>query len=199
MEINDREKLVAAFEHMVENVSESVHEAEEALAPTIDEMVHNAQQLAREVYTLTQEEAETLGATLKRDMHKANVTMNQQRKELKDWLNFDLTLVEDRFIDMIARAADKTWLDFRAFESEDHQASLYRSGEVCNAGSFSCNECGEIIRLSHSGSLQGYRSFIAVDRSTETCVAATWTLSDRSKEAKAGSTIKNALATALEK
>ncbi len=147
MEINDREKLVAAFEHMVENVSESVHKAEEALAPTIDEMVHNAQQLAREVYTLTQEEAESLGATLKRDMQKANQVMNQQRKELKDWLSFDLTVVEDRFIDMIARAADKAWLDFRAFENEDHQASLYRSGEVCNAGGFSCSKCGEVIRL----------------------------------------------------
>jgi len=153
MEINDREKLVAAFEHMVENVSESVHKAEEALAPTIDEMVHNAQQLAREVYTLTQEEAEELGTTLKRDMQKANEVMNQQSKELKDWLSFDLTLVEDRFIDMIAHAADKSWLDFRAFKSEDHQASLYRSGEVCNAGSFSCNKCGEIIRLSSTGQL----------------------------------------------
>jgi cell division septum initiation protein DivIVA len=98
MENNDREKLVAAFEHMVENVSESMHKAEEALAPTIDEMVHNAQQLAREVFTLTQEEAESLGATLKRDMHKANEAMNQQSKELKDWFSFDLELVEDRFI-----------------------------------------------------------------------------------------------------
>ena len=153
MDINDREKLVAAFEHMVENVSESVHKAEEALAPTIDEMVHNAQQLAREVYTLTQEEAEGLGATLKRDMQKANEVMNQQSKELKDWFRFDLTLVEDRFIDMIARAADKAWLDFRAFETEDHQASLYRSGEVCNAGSFSCCKCGEIIRLTAPGQI----------------------------------------------
>jgi len=153
MEINDREKLVAAFEHMVENVNESVHKAEEALAPTIDEMVANAQNIAREVYTLTQEEAETLGTTLKRDMQKANEAMNQQSKELKEWFNFDLELVEDRFIEMIARAADKTWLDFRAFENEDHQASLYLSGEVCNAGSFSCCKCGEITRLSATGLL----------------------------------------------
>jgi cell division septum initiation protein DivIVA len=153
MEINDREKLVAAFEHMVENVSESVHKAEEALAPTIEEMVHNAQQLAREVFTLTQEEAESLGATLKRDMQKANQAMNQQSKELKDWFSFDLELVEDRFMDMIARAADKTWLDFRAFENEDHQASQYRSGEVCNAGSFSCCKCGNVLRLTSTGQI----------------------------------------------
>ena len=151
MDINDKEKLVAAFDHMVESVSEAVHNAEEALAPTIDEMVHNAQLLARDLFALTQEEAESLGATLKRDLHKANKTLNQQRKELKDWLSFDLTLVEDRFIDLIARAADKTWLDFHEFEYEDHQASLYRSGEVCNAGRFNCKHCDNSISLSQTG------------------------------------------------
>jgi len=148
MDIKDRDRLIEAFDHMVDQVSDAIHNAEEALAPTVDEMVHNAQQLARELFVLTQEEAESLGATLKRDMHKANKTLNQQRKELKDWLSFDLTLVEDRFIDMIARASDKAWLDFRAFGSEDHQASVYRSGEVCNAGRFSCSNCGHSLDLS---------------------------------------------------
>ena len=147
MENQDRDKLVAAFEHMVESVSQSMHEAEEALAPTVDEMVHNAQQLAREIFTLSQEEAESLGNTLKRDMHKANEVLNQQGKELQDWWSFDLALVEDKFIDMIARAADKGWLDFRAFETEDHQASVYRTGEVCNAGSFACINCDKVLRL----------------------------------------------------
>ena len=153
MEIKDREKLVAAFEHMVENVSESIHDAEEALAPTVDEMVHNAQQLAREVFTLTQEEAESLGTTLKRDIQKANEVINRQRKELSDWLSFDLTLVEDRFAEMIAKAADKAWLDFRSFETGDHQATPYRSGEICNAGSFSCSNCSEVQRLSSAGQI----------------------------------------------
>lgn len=153
MEIKDREKLVAAFEHMVENVAESMHEAEAALAPTVDEMVHNAQLIARDLYALTQEEAESLGATLKRDIHKANEVLNQQGRELQDWLSFDLALMEDRFIDMIANAADKTWLDFRAFERQNRPNDLYRSGEVCNAGSFTCKKCGESIRLSRTGQI----------------------------------------------
>lgn len=147
MENNDREKLVAAFDHMVENVSEAIHDAEEAVEPTVEEMVHNAQVLARELFALTQEEAESLGDTLKRDMQKANRTLNQQGKELSDWLSFDLALVEDRFIEMISRAADKTWLDFRAFETEDHQASIYRSGEVCSAGTFCCKNCDNNLTL----------------------------------------------------
>jgi hypothetical protein len=153
MEINDKDKLVAAFEHMVDQVSDAIHGAEEALEPTIEEMVHNAQQLARELFALTQEEAEGLGATLKRDMHKANKTLNQQGKELKDWFSFDLTLIEDRFSDMIARAADKTWLDFRAFEVEDHQASIYLTGEVCNVGRFSCSKCDSSLDLIKTGQL----------------------------------------------
>ncbi len=151
MDIRGREKLVAAFDHMVDQVSEAIHNAEEAIAPTVEEMVHNAQLLARELFVLSQEEAESLATTLKRDMQKANKTLNQQSKELKDWLSFDLTLAEDRFIDLIARSADKAWLDFRAFENEDHQASLYRSGEVCNAGTLCCNHCGANIQLSDAG------------------------------------------------
>ncbi len=42
---SDREKLVKAFDHMVENVSHSIHVAEEAVSPTIDEMVQNARGL----------------------------------------------------------------------------------------------------------------------------------------------------------
>ncbi len=151
MDIKDRDKLVEAFEHMIENVADAMHEAEEALAPSVDEMVRNAQELTRDLFALTQEEAETLGNTLKRDMHKANDVLNRQGKELKDWWSFDMALMEDRFADMIARAADKTWLDFHAFESAAPEASLYRSGEVCSAGTFSCARCGHEMHLSKTG------------------------------------------------
>ena len=150
MEIHDREKLIAAFERMVEQVHESVHQAEEALAPSIEEMVHNAQQVARDIHALTQEEADSLGASLKRDLHKANQVLNQQRKELRDWLSFDLTLMEDRFVDLVAQAADKSWLDFHAFENENPDGE-YRRGEVCNAGSFRCVACATTIRLPSTG------------------------------------------------
>ncbi len=147
MDIDDREKLVRAFEHMVEQVGDAIDEAEEAIAPTVDEMVHNAQVLARDLYALTQEEAESLGEALRRDIHKANETLNREGKQWRDWLSFDLELIEDRFIDLIARAADKTWLDFRAFERENRAAGRYRSGEVCNAGTLRCNRCGHRIRF----------------------------------------------------
>ncbi len=146
----DNEKLVKAFEHMVESVSQSIHDAEEAIGPGVEEMIHNAQEVARDIYALSQEESDSLAKALKRDLHKANKAINQQQKELKDWLSFDLTVVEDRLIDLVAKAADKTWLDFRAFENEDHQASVYHSGEICSAGTLSCNSCGKHVHFSKS-------------------------------------------------
>lgn len=154
MDINDREKLVAAYEHMVDSVGNALHEAEEAVAPTVDEMVHNAQQLARDLFALSQEDAETLGNTLRRDLHKADEVLNRQRKELKDWWSFDVALAEDKLAEMVARAADKTWLDFRAFASEEHQASVYRSGEICSAGTFNCTHCSAQFALTATAQLQ---------------------------------------------
>jgi hypothetical protein len=154
MDIKQRDKLVAAYDHMVENVSNAIHDAEEAIAPTVDEMIHNAQLLARDLYALSQEEAESLADTLRRDMHKADEALNRQSKELKDWWSFDLALMEDKFTEMIARAADKTWLDLQAFRSEDHQASVYRSGEVCTAGTFSCSRCDRSFKLTATGQIE---------------------------------------------
>ena len=153
MDKPDLDKLTRAFEHLVEQVGEAVHDTEEALAPTIDEIVHNAQVTTREIFALSQEEVEILGNTLKRDLHKANQALNREGKELRQWFAFDLGLIEDRFIDLVKRAADKTWLEFRDFEFEDHQASVYHSGEICNAGSFSCRACSNIVQLPRTGAL----------------------------------------------
>ena len=146
----DGEKLIEAFDHMVENVNQAIHDAEEALAPSVDEMVSNAQSLAHELFSLSKKESERLGKALKRDIKSANKILNQQRKELKDWLSFDLTLVEDKFIELIARAADKTWLDFRDFENESRDASVYNTGEICSAGTLSCVQCSKTMKLTKS-------------------------------------------------
>jgi hypothetical protein len=154
---SDREKLVKAFDHMVENVSHSIHVAEEAVSPTIDDMVHNAQKITADLFKLSKKESERLGKALKRDIESVNKTLNQQGKELKDWLSFDLTLVEDKFAELIARAADKTWLEFRSFENEndiesdDRPSDSYRTGEICNAGTLCCKNCVQTIHLTKSG------------------------------------------------
>lgn len=57
---------------------------------------------------------------------------------------------------------------------------------------------GAPVRLSHNGSLQGYRSFIAFDLRTKVCVAATYTLTKPKNETEANTEIRPALKLALD-
>lgn len=114
----DQEKLIKAFNHMIENVNLAVHNTEELLAPAIDEMVHNSKSLAEEMHELSQEEAAFLSEAVKLEIENAQEALGEQKKELKDWLGFDLLLVEQKFLDLLDQTADKSWLNFKAFEVE---------------------------------------------------------------------------------
>ena len=114
----DREKLTTAFNQMIENVNLTVHDTEELLAPTIDEMVQNSRSLVEEIHDLSQEEAAFLSEALKLEIENAQESLTDQKKEFKDWLGFDLLLVQQKFLDLLEKTADKSWLDFKAFEAE---------------------------------------------------------------------------------
>ena len=62
MDIKDRDKLIEAFDHMVDHVSEAMHNAEEvARADNRRNGTQCATTGTRNMFTLTQEEAESLG------------------------------------------------------------------------------------------------------------------------------------------
>jgi hypothetical protein len=114
----ERQKLTQAFSNMAEQVNLAVHNAEELISPTIDDMVDNAKALTKEIYQLTQEEASFLGEAMKLELDNASEALSEQKEELRGWLDFDLLLVEQQFYDLLEKTADKSWLDFKAFEAE---------------------------------------------------------------------------------
>lgn len=141
--MNDqKDKMLEAFNHMVDEIHAAMEKAEETLSPTIDEMVHNAEQMSKKLYALTQDEAKSVSEHVKREIANAREYLQTDGKELNQWLKFDIQLVEDKFADFLAQAADKSWLDFRAFK--DHQQNtLYKTGEICTAGTLRCLDCGQ--------------------------------------------------------
>ena len=146
-----KDKLLKAFNHMVDEVHAAIEKAEETLAPTVDEMIHNAEEMSKKLYALTQDEAKTLSQQLKRDIAHAREYMQTEGKEFNEWLNFDIKLVEDRFADLLSRAADKTWLDFRAFQQQSRDSVIYRTGEICSAGTLKCKSCEQTMTFKKSG------------------------------------------------
>ena len=119
MEIKiDQKRLAQAFSSMAENVNLTVHNTEELLTTTIDDMVHNAKILTEEIYQLSHEEAAFLSEAMKLEIETANDAVSEQKQEFEEWLGFDVLLVEQKFLDLLEKTADKSWLDFKAFETE---------------------------------------------------------------------------------
>lgn len=71
-------------------------------------------------------------------------------------------------------------------------------GQGYSLGWTTLHRNGTPIRFSHNGSLQSYRSFIAFDRHSKTCVASTYTLTSPKNEAEANKTIREALREVLD-
>ena len=137
---DQKDKLLQAFNHMMDEMFNAMEKAEQTLSPTVEEMLNNAEKMTKQMYALTQDEVKSISAHVKRDIANAREYMKTDGKELNQWFNFDLKLMEDRFADFLAQAADKNWLDFRAFK-EHQQNTLYKTGEICTAGTFRCLDC----------------------------------------------------------
>lgn len=120
----ERKKLAQAFSNMAEQINLAVHNAEEMITPTIDDMVNNAKALTEEIYQLSQEEAAFLGQAMKLELENASEALSEQKEELRGWLDFDLLLVEQQFYDLLEKTADKSWLDFKAFEAEARKNNI---------------------------------------------------------------------------
>ncbi len=145
-----KDKLLQGFNRMVDDLYAAVEKAEETLSPTVEEMMKNAENLSKKAYALTQDEAKVISQHLKREIAHARKYLNTDGHELKQWLNFDIQQVEDRFVDFISKAADKTWLDFRQFEQETEQHAEYRTGEICTPGTLRCLECGQTMKFTRT-------------------------------------------------
>lgn len=144
--IDPKDKLLQAFNHMVDELHATIIKAEEKMAPTLDEMITNAEKMSKQLYALTQDEIHSVSTNIKRDIAHAKEYMQAEGHELNQWLKFDIKQVEDKFADFLAQAADKNWLDFHAFQA-GQKNTLYRTGEICGPGTLRCLDCGQEMKI----------------------------------------------------
>lgn len=143
------ERLVSAYEAMLEHVHNVVETAEKKTVPLLRETLQDAREKAVELGELTREEAEKVSQYVERDMHDAAEFIAETGQEFRDWFQFDWQVINQRLMEMFAGVADQTSLAFRDLAERARQASLYHSEEITGPGSLTCTRCGEVMHFSH--------------------------------------------------
>ena len=148
----NNEKLLHAYNQMMIRVSEALSKATDAAEPALRQAVAAAEEKAIELGELSREEAIKIGEYMRRDLQDAGKYLaSDEAQELKDWLRFDITLIETKLMEMFLSVADQAKLDMLDFEEQLAEATEYRTGEITGPGTLNCMDCGELLHFHKAG------------------------------------------------
>ncbi len=151
-EPNDHEatsaRLVRAYRRMLDH-SREILEAD--AQPSLRHAVERARNYTVELGELTREEADQVSQYVRRDLHDAGEYLSRTGRELREWAQIDLSMVEHGLIDLFVRAADRTRLEMEAFNRELKAGPVYRSGEMTGPGTLRCKNCGQLMHFHEPG------------------------------------------------
>ena len=144
------DRLVNAYERMLEHAREAVDEAEES-APRLRAMIDRARERMVEFGELSREEAHKIAEYIERDIEEAAHYIAETGEDLRAWWRFDLELIEQRMLEAFTSVADQTSLQLRQFSEQARRASLYQAGQITGPGTLVCDRCGAETRFTRAG------------------------------------------------
>lgn len=144
------EALGEAYETLLEKSLEEAHGAKAKSGPALHKFIDEIAEKSSAINELAGEKAVKVGEYLKRDLVDAASYLDKTGKALKDWLGFDLALLEDRLRDDFSKAADQTTVELLKLKQEA-AAAPYHTGEVSGPGTLICDNCGETLHFHKAG------------------------------------------------
>lgn len=151
--VDPLDSLGAVYETMYEHVAENLHKAKDKTGPLIHQLVDEAKEKAKEIEEVTEEDAEKLGAWLKRDLDDVISYLSETEYAVKDWLGFETSLIKNAMIRMMLEAADKTTVELLRMKENAHKPYDYRTGEIAGFGTLICDQCGEKLHFHKAGKI----------------------------------------------
>lgn len=135
------QKLIAAYSDFMHHLHEVMDETFESFTDAFE----TSKTKIGTDHELTHDEIEHVSTQVKRDLHHASQNISPNNNDsLKEWLKFDIELVENLTWDAFLSVADKTRIQLA--EIEQHAIThKYKSGDITIAGTFSCQDCGKEI------------------------------------------------------
>ena len=146
-------KLAGGYQRMLERVRSAIETAEKDTWPHLHDQIAEAKEKAVELGELTREEAEKLGDYLKRDLTDAAEFMTRTGKELREWLSFDLDVIEDRLMNMFALMVDHTREELQRLAEQARESEYLHTGEITAMGALRCTECGKEMSIHTPGNI----------------------------------------------
>lgn len=140
------ETLGKAYELLLEKALQKMHQSGALLSHVIDEIHGDTLALIK----FGEDEAVMLKGYIKRDLIDAARYMDKTGKGLKDWLGFDLALIEHEFWERFSAAADKTVIELLEIKLQAEIAE-YHTGELSGLGTLICDQCGEKLHFHKPG------------------------------------------------
>jgi len=152
MDHDDNNRLLQAYNRLLEQVRQTWHEAGNEAKPKLDWLIDQAHEKLDIAEELGREEAEKIGNYLKRDLQDAaDYLAGPEARELGDWLKLDIKLVEQELLDLFTSVADPTKLELMALEERAQRASEYHTGEITGIGTLHCIDCGKALHFHTTG------------------------------------------------
>ncbi len=148
------DKLVQAYNQMMERVRQTFADTEAKVLPTLKHSLDKARETAVELGELSHDEAEKIALWLKRDAQDAGKHLAEDRHELSGWLRFDIDQIEDRLLQMFTSVADKTRLEIQQLQQTLEQDPPHMSGEITAPGTLYCTQCNDTIISNHTTRIQ---------------------------------------------
>lgn len=144
---NPQDKLIQAYDRMMERVRAAIGEAEKTALPILQQGIEAAKEKAVELGELTREEAERIGDYLRRDLRDAAEHLVRTGNDLRDWLRFDLNLIENRLWEMFSQAVDRTRIELAQLQGQAPVVQEYHTGEITGIGTLVCTGCGQLVHF----------------------------------------------------
>lgn len=146
----ENDKFVRAYNGMLEQMRAAWHKAEAGAALGLGENIARAQEKASELNELTREESDRIAEYLRRDLEDAGSYLAESKRQLGDWLSFDLQFAESRLAEMFASVVDQSRVELGQWDRRLHER---HTGEVTGIGILECQNCGETLRFEHTAEI----------------------------------------------
>jgi polyhydroxyalkanoate synthesis regulator phasin/predicted RNA-binding Zn-ribbon protein involved in translation (DUF1610 family) len=150
-EPNPKDKLVQAYEEMLQRTHAAMEQAEKETVPALREFLDRARDSMVELGELTREEAAKVADYVERDIKEAAEYLTQTGADLRQWWRFDVSQVQERLLEMFSSVADQTSLQLQNWARQARQAVGYHTGEITGPGTLLCAACGAELQMHKPG------------------------------------------------